>query len=472
MDEEHEVGVHEARVEGVRYLLLDHHEFFDGLYWGVTAVEKIRRRVAFSRACIEVIGTFGIRPLYTFTNDAYAGLFNGLVRTDPYYRDGPTFSDTSFLHIIHNGGWQYFDTYYRWEDGLDLFRLFNLPMTAVWQFTDPHRPDCINAMATSIRLADRVYTVSPSYARQIRVRCDGLEVLLDDVVGISNAVSRDLEARMRATFDESGFLDELYPRLRSEVDRRGNLRESLVSRWPEILDGPRACEQIEDGSRRSEAERVRNKLLLQIDRGLDVDPDRPLFTMIHRITEQKGFSLLLEASEGVVGELGFQGIVGGATSAGDQIGEGLAAGLFQLMRYYPGSISFSLGYQDVSIPLLSSDVFLMPSLNEPGGISQLEAFACGCLVVARATGGLRDTVSPVKVEDGAVEGNGFLFADFTPSAFFDAMKRCAEFLRGDASLVRQARENARRSVYGWDRPACQYIESVYEMKEIIRPTLH
>ncbi len=350
--QEHSVGVHEGRVDGVRYLLLDHDEFFDGLYWGYTAVEKIRRRVGFARACASVIEDFGLFPMYTFTNDAYAGLYNAIVRSDPGLAEKPCFKDSTLLHIIHNGGWQYFDNYFRWEGGMDLFWLFGLPGEAAGAFMDPVRPGCINSMAASIRHTDRVFTVSPSYASQIEMRCDGLEGLLHDVVGVSNAVGPDLEERLRATFVESGFVDDLYPELSGILAADVSLRERVESRWPEIMDGPHGCEQIEDLHRRVEVMRVRNKLLLQIERGLDVDPDRILFTMIHRITEQKGFKLLLEASEGVVKTLGMQGVVGGAYSSGDQIGERLCQGLEQLQRYYPRSISFRLGYQDVAIPLL------------------------------------------------------------------------------------------------------------------------
>lgn len=469
-DQECEVGVHEAMVDGVRYLLVDHHELFDGLYWGYTAVEKLRRRVGFARACIEVIDAFDLQPQYVFTNDAYAGLFNGMVRSDPEVCERPCFVDVTYLHIIHNGGWQYFDTYHRWENGFDLFSLFNLPADRVGGFTDPHHPERLNCMATSIRHADRVFTVSPSYARQIQLTCDGLEVILNDVVGISNAVGRDLGKRLQETFDESGFVEILYPQLVRRLDLDARLRETVQGRWPEILAGPRQCERVDDPVHRGEATRARNKMLLQIERGFTVDPDRVMFTMIHRITEQKGFSLLLEASEGIVRHMGYQGIVGGAYSMGDEMGERLADGLAQLQRYYPRSVSFHPGYQDVSIPLLSTDVFLMPSMNEPGGISQLEAFACGCLVVARATGGLRDTVTPVRVREGRVEGNGFLFVDFTPAAFHDAMRRCAEFLQNaDETMLRQARQNAWAGVYNWDRPARRYIDSVYSMREVIRP---
>jgi starch synthase len=217
------------------------------------------------------------------------------------------------------------------------------------------------------------------------------------------------------------------------------------------------------------AVRLRNKLLLQLDRGLTLDPDVILFAMIHRITEQKGFQLVLDASEGLFRHLKFQAVIGGNISSGDQQGEEIAHGLYLLSTYYPGRVSVTFGFQNVSAPLLSADLFCMPSMNEPGGISQLEAMAAGCLVVARATGGLRDTVFPLRVSADRVEGNGFLFTDFNASAFYDAMNRARDFFAAHNEMViNRARMNAEKSVYFWDRPARNYIEEMYKIKEIIR----
>ena len=146
----------------------------------------------------------------------------------------------------------------------------------------------------------------------------------------------------------------------------------------------------------------------------------------------------------------------------------LAGGLTLLQEYYPQRIAVQIGYQDVSLPLLACDVFLMPSMHEPGGISQLEAFSCGAIVVARATGGLRDTVSAIRVHDGVVQGNGFLFTDFSAASFYDAMARCAAFFRdADDTLVQQARAQAARSVHYWDSSARRYVEEMYALREIV-----
>ncbi|MBN1495598.1 MAG: glycogen/starch synthase [Spirochaetes bacterium] len=469
MGDEYEVGVHHANVEGVGYYLLDHHEFFDGLYWGVTAAEKIRRRVAFSRACVEVIAVFNLNPSYTFTNDAYAGIFNGIVRCDHVYRESVHFRRNTFLHIIHNGGWQYFDAYHRVENGFDLFNLFNLPSWTAGDFCDPVHPERLNCMAAGIRFADRAITVSPSYAKQIEYACDGLERILKGVIGISNAIGSDFRSGLAKKFRSSRFTDRTHPDLIEHVRSDDGLRAKLEERYPEIIAGPKAVDAVEDRTRRELLVRMQNKLLLQRSRGLAVDPDLLIFSFIHRVSEQKGYQLLLEASEGVFKNLKCQGIIGGAVSSGDRRGEDIAHGLWLLGQYYPAMANVSFGFQEITVPLMSTDLFLMPSMHEPGGISQLEALAAGNLVLARATGGLRDTVFPIRVRGDSIEGNGFLFSDYNSWAFYDAMERAKQFFTGNGEdLVMKARKNAENSVYYWDRPAREYVEKIYGITETIR----
>lgn len=469
MDTEYVVGVHKAEVYGVTYFLLDHHELFDGLYWGVTSEEKMRRRIGFARACAEVICNFMIHPFFTFTNDAFAGLFNGIVRSDGSYGGNSFFRNNTYLHIVHNGGWQYFDAYERHEKEFDLFSLFNLEGWKADNFTDPVHHERLNCMAAGIRFADKTITVSPSYARQIEYQCDGLEHILNNVMGVSNGVGFDLKERLFGKFKKSGFIERNFEPMLAAIRADAGLLKKIEKRYPEIIEGTKAVDKIRDDIRREIVSRKMYKMMLQVERGLDVDPDRVVLTMIHRITEQKGYQLLLDTSEGLFNSLGCQAILGGPVSSGDKQGENIAHGLWLLGQYYPKSVSVEIGFQDLAIPLFCTDLFLMPSMNEPGGIAQLEAFTCGALVVARATGGLRDTVFPLRLGDGVVDGNGFLFSDFTPWSFYDAIERAVSFFASsDDETVWRVRNNAEDSVFFWDIAAKNYIQNIYDMKEIIR----
>ena len=464
--EHYEVGVHGGVVDGVTYYLLDHHELFDGLYWGYRSNERIRRRIALARAAAEVIARFQLHPLAVATNDAAAALISGIVRADPHYADSPAFARTSFVHIIHNGGWQYFDCYDRYEDGVDLFALFNLPAHRATQFTDPRDERLFNLMAAGIRFADRVFTVSPSYAKQIEQHCDGLEPLLHDVIGINNGIGNGFRRDVQRRLSRSGLEQQQYPRLRERIAGDAELRAKLERRYPELLAGEAGA--IRGRGRREEVVRMRTKLLAQLEYGLVVDPDQVLYVMIHRVSDQKGFQILLEASEGIFRGLGVQAIIGGPIAPNDHRAEQLADGMRALMEHYPGAVSTRIGYQEISLPLLAADAFLMPSQFEPGGISQLEAMSCGCLVVAHATGGLRDTVTPLQLRGSTVSGCGVLFSDYRPAAFLDAMERCTWFFRhAGAGQIQRARSNARRSIVSWDRAAQRYLEELHALQETI-----
>lgn len=466
---EYTVGVHSGIVDNVVYYLFKHHELFDGLYWGTTAAEKLIRRIALARASAEVIVQFNIEPLFVFTNDAYAGIFNGIVKCDPVYANNANFKRTSFLMLIHNGGWQYFDSYYRYEKGVDLFSFFGLPNWHVSGFTDPQEFNKLNNMATGIRYADSCLTVSPSYARQIEYASDGLEYILHDVKGISNAIGYDFADKLIQRFYNSGFQEQLYPELVACIAKKSYLKKKLKADWPEIIDGIDAIKKIKNNIRKKIVERVFNKMLLQVQRGLVVDPGKVMFVMIHRVCEQKGFQILLEASHGIFSELGFQAIIGGPVAHGDNRAEEMASGLIKLPDFYPGQVSVDFDYQDIAAPLLGADFFCMPSMSEPGGISQLEAFAVGCPVLARATGGLKDTVFPIIIEDGKLSGNGFLFSDFTAHGIYDAMYRANEFFhKYDTQTIQKMRDNAEKTVYFWDKPAREYLEYLYKFKEIVR----
>jgi len=233
MDYEYTVGVHYANVNGVNYYLLEHYEFFDGLYWGVTSAEKIRRRVAFARACADVIIAFDLSPHYTFTNDAFAGIFNGIVKCDSYYMNNPNFIKNTFLHIIHNGGWQYFDAYNRHENGFDLFNLFNLPTWCGDNFTDPVFRDRLSCMATGVKFADRTITVSPSYAKQIEYASDGLENILYNVIGISNAIGKDFKKNAGEYLIKSDFIIDNYQLLIEHIKKNKGLKYKIERRYPD-----------------------------------------------------------------------------------------------------------------------------------------------------------------------------------------------------------------------------------------------
>ena len=109
----------------------------------------------------------------------------------------------------------------------------------------------------------------------------------------------------------------------------------------------------------------------------------------------------------------------------------------------------------------AGDLLLMPSLFEPCGLSQLIALAYGTIPVARATGGLCDTVIDA---DGTEDGNGFLFADYSAEELRGAIRRAAEAMR-DAARWKRIIKNAMSRDSSWNIPAKEYAALYQEIVE-------
>ena len=215
---------------------------------------------------------------------------------------------------------------------------------------------------------------------------------------------------------------------------------------------------------------MRTKLIAQLEYGLTVDPDQVLYVMIHHVSDQKGFQILLDASRRDVSRPGRTGDPRADRSRpNDQRAEQLAAGMRALMEYYPGSVATRIGYQEISLPLARRR-----RLPDAVGVRAGRHLATGGdelrlpVVVAHATGGLRDTVAPLQLRGSTVSGCGVLFGDYRPDAFLDAMARCTWFFRhATAAQIRRARNNARRSIVYWDSAAQRYLEELHALQETI-----
>lgn len=313
-----------------------------------------------------------------------------------------------------------------------VFTVHNLAYQGVfppWNFADLGLPDAafqingleyhgqVSFMKSGLYYADQITTVSPTYAQEIQTPDQGcgLDGLLrgraGTLTGILNAV--DSAVWNPAT-------DALLPQ-NFDVRRTG---------------GKALC-----------------KAALQAALGLEVTPDKPLFVVVSRLSEQKGLHLVLGGLDELLAQGGQLALLGSGDGWLEEAFRRRAAAT-------PESVSVTIGYDESMAHRLfgASDVTLVPSLFEPCGLTQMYGLRYGSLPLVRRVGGLADTVVDCTLEDMASDhATGFVFDDFTPAGYSRALRR-AFSLYARPSDWRRVRANAMRRPADWATAAAQYIE--------------
>lgn len=274
----------------------------------------------------------------------------------------------------------------------------------------------LSFMKAGLFYADRITTVSPSYALEIQTpeQGCGLDGLLR---GRSAALSGILNG-----VDESVWNPKTDKLIQSRYEAGK-------------MAGKAQCRSA-----------------LQSAFGLELQSTRPLFGVVSRLTEQKGLHLVLAALDQLVAQGGQLVLLGS--------GETWMENAFQAYaENHPESVAVHLGYNESLAHRIfaASDVTLVPSRFEPCGLTQMYGFKYGSLPLAHRVGGLADTVVDCSLEDMAThQANGFLFDDFSQNSFERAMRRAFALYarRKDwADVV----SHAMRLSMGWQRSARAYV---------------
>ena len=274
----------------------------------------------------------------------------------------------------------------------------------------------INLLKGGINFADAITTVSPTYAKEILGEPGG------------NGLSGYLQKRGA---DFEGVLNGAdYDVWNPESDRK-----IPAAFRAESLIGKGLCKQE-----------------LQTQMGLAQDPSAPLFGIVSRLAAQKGTGLMREALPRALDGMNMQLAVLGS-------GDGADENFFRwLARTYPGRVAAEIGYSDELSHRIQagSDFFLMPSLFEPCGLSQLYAMRYGSLPVVHATGGLEDTIAQYNQGEGT--GTGFKFYAPDAKTFLDAIGWAVDTWFERPSHVTMMREQAMRVRFDWETSAKRYVE--------------
>ncbi|MBU1360578.1 MAG: glycogen synthase GlgA [Gammaproteobacteria bacterium] len=278
----------------------------------------------------------------------------------------------------------------------------------------------LSFMKAGLFYADRLTTVSPTYALEIQTpeQGCGLQGLLR---GRSRQLTGILNAVDEAVWNPS--TDALLP-ARFDVDRPA---------------GKAQC-----------------KAELQAQLGLAVRPDAPLFTVISRLTEQKGLHLVLETLDTLIGLGGQLALLGTGVPH-------LEAAFRERAAAAPGSVSATIGYSEALAHRLmgGGDAILVPSMYEPCGLTQMYGLKYGSLPLVHRVGGLADTVvdsTPDALSGGSA--TGFVFDRFDAEGFTGALRRAFELYTRAADWQR-VRDTAMRQHADWHTAATRYL-NVYE----------
>ncbi|MEZ0170142.1 glycogen synthase GlgA [Microvirga sp. TS319] len=275
----------------------------------------------------------------------------------------------------------------------------------------------IGFLKAGLRLADRITTVSPTYAKEIQTPESGMG--LDGL----------LRSRSKDVFGILNGIDD--------------------SVWNPSSDLSLAATFTVDSLERRSA----NKQALQERLGLDPDPDALLFGVVSRLFEQKGFDLVLAALPTLLADGAQLALLG----AGDTT---LEESFRAAAIVYPGQVGCFFGYDEELAHLIQggSDALLVPSRFEPCGLTQLCAMHYGSVPIVSRVGGLADTVidaNEMAIASGVA--TGFQFSPVNLTGLLDSINR-AKALWPDRKSWRTMQLNGMAADVGWSRPARHYAE--------------
>ncbi len=401
------VGIFKAvsRSKKLKYYFIDNeHYFYRGSIYG--HYDDGERFTYFSLAILEAMRQLDFYPDIIHCNDWQTALIPVLKKA--LYTG--IYDNARTVFTIHNIEYQGKMPNEFFEDVIGIDEYFRGVLTY---------NNCINFMKSAIVCADKITTVSRTYAHEIRHAyfAHGLADIINEnaykVEGIVNGINTELYNPAKDT-----HLFENY----SLTDLSG---------------------------------KAKNKEELQKMLGLPVNPDVPVVAMISRLVSHKGLDLV----EYVMGEMLERNLQLVVIGTGDKKFEDM----FNFNAYVHSdkmSANITFNAQLAARVYAGADMFLMPSKSEPCGLSQLIAMRYGTVPIVRETGGLWDTVEPLNVE--TLEGRGFTFKGYNAHDMLGALDRCIDFYY-DKEKWNKHIKNLMKVDSSWKKSVLEYLRIYNEI---------
>ncbi len=370
--------------------------------------DNAERFVFFSRAALEILRRHPVDIAHCHDWQSALAIVFLKAQPDRY----PELTSSRTVFTAHNLGFQGVFAEAAWAL-LDLDRSFFSPERLEFYGR-------INFLKGALLCADKITTVSPTYAREImgKEQGFGLEGVLQgragDVVGILNGVD--------------------YGQWNPAVD------PWIAERYTESnLAAKHNCKQS-----------------LQRALGLPVRDEAPLLGIVSRLTAQKGFDLV----EKIFGQLMARDLQIAILGSGEARYEEFFR---RVAKQFSKKVAVRIGFDEALAHRIEAgaDIFLMPSLYEPCGLNQMFSLKYGTIPVVRAVGGLKDTVEDFDPEQGT--GTGFVFGAYEPQALLAAVERALQAY-GDQRAWTALCHRAMSRDFSWDRSADAYSDLYRQLR--------
>ena len=401
-----EARVYISYADGITYYFIENAHYFDrpNLYGDGDDGERF---AFFTLATRELLYRLKNKPDIVHIHDWQPGMLPCLIKEDIYASD--YFKNTKFLLTIHNPAFQGF------LDRSALRELYNLP-ESLFDEGKVRFEWRVSTLKAAIVYSDLITTVSPTHRAELLTPegGKGLDQVLRfrewDFLGILNGIDYlefdpAHDENISFPFDITNYTKQ------KELNKNALLEELHINNY-----------------------------------------NQPLFSMVTRITWQKGFDLIFPAVE----ELANRGCNIVILGSGER---GYELKWEELRARYPDKIAIYLGYNDSLAHRIyaASDFFMMPSLFEPCGLGQMIAQRYGTLPIVRRTGGLKDSVINYDGTN-ASKSNGFGFDAYND---WEMTRTCIYAFDAwhDKTLLKKLVKNAMKTDNSWARSARQYKEA-------------
>jgi len=401
-------GVYRLENGGVTYYFIDNEKFFHGPKpYGDNHIEEISKFVFFSKAALSILPVIDFRPDLIHCHDWQTAMIP--VYLKERFAGGEFYRGIKSVMTIHN---------LKFQGVYDIKTIKNITGLDKSYFA----PDKLeyfkdaNILKGGLVYADAITTVSATYAEEIKTAFYG-----EKLDGLLNARSNDLRGIVNGI-----DYDDYNPETDEYIVRNynaGNFRK----------------------------EKVKNKRALQKQLGLEENDKKMMIGIVSRLTDQKGMDLVAY----IMDELCQDDIQLVVLGTGEAQYENM---LRHFDWKYQGKVSANIYYsEELSHRIYAScDAFLMPSLFEPCGLSQLMSLRYGTVPIVRETGGLKDTVEAYNEYES--KGTGFSFCNYNAHEMLGTIRYAEKIYYDKKREWNKIVDRAMAADFSWKASALKYQE--------------